>query len=81
MHLNLPELADIPAVLAEADPELRARLYVDRGITLTDRPAADLVVVAAVPSRVRKCVSEGRLPPYAHALRGELFLTTRTRVG
>ena len=57
------ELADIPAVLAAADPELRARVYADLGITLTYRPAADLVTVAAVPSRVRKCVSEGGLEP------------------
>ena len=57
------ELADIPAVLAEADPELRARVYVDLRITLTYRPVADLVTVAAVPSRVRKCVSEGGLEP------------------
>jgi hypothetical protein len=65
-------------VLAEADPELRARVYVDLGITLTYRPAADLVTVAAVPSRVRKCVSEGVCrrgkPPYAHALQGKLLL-------
>jgi hypothetical protein len=60
------ELADIPAVLAAADPELRARVYADLGITLTYRPAADLVTVAAVPSRVRKCVSEGGLNPKVH---------------
>jgi len=55
------ELVDIPAVLADADPELRARVYGDLGITLTYRPAEDLVAVAAVPSRVRNCVSEGGL--------------------
>jgi site-specific DNA recombinase len=64
------ELADIPAVLAAADPELRARVYVDLGITLTYRPAADLVTVAAVPSRVRKCVSEGRLNLKVHHCSG-----------
>ncbi len=57
------ELADIPAVLAEADPELRARLYGDLGIALTYRPGEDLVTVAAVPACVRKSVSEGGLEP------------------
>jgi hypothetical protein len=57
------ELVDIRAVLAGADSELRARVYGDLGITLTYRPAEDLVAVAAVPSRVRNCVSEGGLEP------------------
>jgi hypothetical protein len=68
------ELVDIPAALAEADAELRTRVYGDLGITLTYRPAEDLVAVAAVPPRVRNCVLEGRLPPYAHVLRDELIL-------
>jgi hypothetical protein len=37
------------------------------GHPFTYRPSADLVTVAAVPARVRTCVSEGRLEPEANA--------------
>jgi hypothetical protein len=58
------ELIDEPdGALAEADPELRARLSGDLGITLTYRPGEDLVTVAAVPVCVRRSVSEGGLEP------------------
>jgi hypothetical protein len=56
-------------VPAEADPELRAPVYALLGITLTYRPAEDLVTVAAVPSRVRESVSEGGLAAQRHAVR------------
>ncbi len=51
----IEELGDLRPVLATADPGLKATVYADLGITLTYRPADDIVAVSALPmlSKVR----------------------------
>ncbi|HEY6318859.1 MAG TPA: hypothetical protein VI462_13365 [Acidimicrobiia bacterium] len=54
-------LADIPAVLADAEPSLRAQVYADLGITMTYRPGDDLVEVVATPC-TKACVGGATRP-------------------
>ena len=49
-------LGDVAAVLADAAPKERAKVYADLGVTLTYRPDEDLVAVQAVP--VAACAYE-----------------------
>jgi hypothetical protein len=43
------ELGDLRPVLATADAAAKAQVYADLGITLTYRPAGDMVAVPAAP--------------------------------
>ena len=71
--LLVSELGDMQSVLATADPVLKAEVYGDvLGLRMTYRPADNALAVTASPW-VNVCVGGG-LPPYVHALRGELVL-------
>jgi hypothetical protein len=58
-------MTDIPGVLAEADPMLKAEVYADLGLRMIYQPAQELVLVSAAP-RVPQRVSEGGLEPKAN---------------
>ena len=58
----LEQLSDIPAVLANADPTLKAEIYADLGLRMIYQPAEELVLVSASPC-VPQRVSEGGLEP------------------
>jgi site-specific DNA recombinase len=49
VRVLLGELGDVSAVLADADPALKAAVYGDLGLRLTYKPAEDLVTVEALP--------------------------------
>jgi hypothetical protein len=56
-------VGDISAVLAAADPKLKAELYGDLGLRLTYRPADQLVRVEALPAWAKGCVGGATQTP------------------
>jgi hypothetical protein len=63
----LETMTDIPGVLAEADPMLKAEVYADLGLRMIYQPAQELVLVSAAPC-VPQRVSEGRVEPNVNRL-------------
>ena len=64
---RIAQIGDISAALAGAEPEDRAELYGQLGLTMTDDPAASAVEVVACPLAnmyVRTC-PRGDLNPHA----------------
>jgi len=76
----LDELGDLGGVLADADPEQKAKVYADLGVTLTYRPAERVVAVEASPavclSVCRRGVDDPMHTPGA-VLRTEIALGSR----
>ena len=52
-------LRDIVAVLADADPKLKAQVYAELGITITFEPGSRIVVAEARPASTTERVGEG----------------------
>lgn len=60
---RIAQIGDIPAALAGAQPDDRAQLYSQLGLTMTYDPAASAVRVAVRPQAnmyVRTCPRRGR---------------------
>ena len=65
LHEIVDEVVDIPSVLTDADPEPRARVYADLGITHTYRPTENLVAVAPLHHVYAFVCRRGDLNPHA----------------
>lgn len=70
----IENLGDIVAVLAKAKSTEKAKVYADLGITLTYRPAENVVSVEAAPAVCQSACRRGDYDPMHTVLRAELVL-------